>query len=259
MQRSTRRVRVLSAVAITTAAAAVVVAGIVVAGPVSASERPNSPASAGPAVSAQVLAARAREVKGVDQILTGRITTVTPSAGAVAFAYAGDSITARPGSWLRDLAMDRNLDAVGGYAHSGYRTDQVLADMPTVSGEQVLVVELGTNDINQAVPTDRIVRNIETLVAKVGAPHVLLVAAPPDDHTSSLWGADRRAGSAALNVRFRALAAAHRWSFADPFAADRLADNGYRPGTTLDGIHPTSAANVGISRAFAAAIARAAA
>ena len=257
MQQSARRVRVLSAAAIASAAAVVVV-GLVVAGPVSASERPATAATAAPAVSARIAAARAREARGVDQILTGRVSTVAPAADAVSFAYAGDSITARPGSWLRDLATDPDLDAVGGYAHSGYRTDQVLADMPAVTGEQVLVVELGTNDINQAIPTDRIVSNIEALVTKVGAPHVLLVAAPPDDHTSSLWGVDRRAGSAALNVRFRALAASHRWSFADPFAADRLADNGYRPGTTLDGIHPTSAANVAISRAFATAIARAA-
>jgi hypothetical protein len=118
-----------------------------------------------------------------DQVLTGPVGTAT--SGSVPFAYAGDSITARPGSWLRDLATDPAVHAVTGYAHSGYRADQVRALMPAVRGAAVLVVELGTNDVNQAVPAARTLASIDTLVARVGAPHVLVVDTPPSDHTTT--------------------------------------------------------------------------
>lgn len=205
---------------------------------------------------ARITAAQVRELRHTpDQVLTGVVGADV--SGAVPFAYAGDSITARPGSWLRQLAADgtdTGVRAVGGYAHSGYRTDQVIARMPVVSGADVLVVELGTNDVNQAVATDRIVRNIDTLVAAQDAPHVLLVAAPPSNHTSSLWGVDRRTGNRVLDVALAADAQAHDWSYTDPFAADRAPDDSWVPGTTSDGIHPTTAANVAIAGEFATAI-----
>jgi hypothetical protein len=200
-----------------------------------------------------------REASGVrDQIATGHIGTVTPDADAVPYAYAGDSITARPDSWLHVLADDPHLDAIGGYAHSGYRSDQVLAYIGPVPGAQVLVLELGTNDINQARDLARTVADIDAVAAKVGAPHVLLVAAPPSDHTTSLWGADRQRGSVVLNGLLRADATRHGWTFDDPFAADRESDNAWRAGSSADGIHPTAAASRVIARAFAADIAAAA-
>lgn len=222
--------------------------------------RPGEGAAGGGtvAVDTRVAAERDAELHHTpDQVLTGALGPSVP--GAVTFAYAGDSITARPGSWLRDLATDPTVHAVGGYAHSGYRSDQVAARMPGVPGADVLVVELGTNDVNQGVPVARITAEVDALVAAVGAPHVLLVAAPPSDHTSSLWGVDRRAGNAVLDRALGADAARHGWSSADPFAADRTADGGWLPGTSLDGIHPTAAANVAIAPRFARAIVAAAA
>jgi hypothetical protein len=186
------------------------------------------------------------------QVLTGPVGTAVH--GAVTFAYAGDSITARPGSWLRDLASDPAVHALGGYAHSGYRADQVDALMPTVPGADVLVVELGTNDVNQAVPAARTIAAVNALVEREGAPHVLVVDTPPSDHTTSLWGVDRRTGNAAMNRDLAADARQHGWTVVDPFAADRTADGAYAPGTTLDGIHPTTAANVAIARRFASAV-----
>jgi hypothetical protein len=200
---------------------------------------------------------RARELDHTpDQVLTGPVGTARN--GSVPFAYAGDSITARPGSWLRDLATDPAVHAVTGYAHSGYRADQVRALMPTVRGAAVLVVELGTNDVNQAVPAARTLASIDALVARVGAPHVLVVDTPPSDHTTSLWGVDRRTGNAALNRDLAADARRHGWSIVDPFAADRTADGAYVPGTTLDGIHPTTQANTAIALRMARAIVAAA-
>lgn len=208
------------------------------------------------AEAARIAAAQIRELRHTPhQVLTGVVGTDV--GGAVTFAYAGDSITARPGSWLRDLAGDpgdTGVHALGGYAHSGYRSDQVLARMPAVPGADVLVVELGTNDVNQGVPTDRIVRTIDTLVARQGTPHVLLVAAPPSNHTTSLWGVDRRTGNRVLDRALATDAGEHGWSYADPFAADREPDDSWVPGTTNDGIHPTTPANVRIAGDFATAI-----
>jgi lysophospholipase L1-like esterase len=187
-----------------------------------------------------------------NQVLTGPLGVGSP--GAVTFAYAGDSVTARPGSWLRDLATDRAVHALGGYAHSGYRADQVDALMPAVPGADVLVVELGTNDVNQAVPATQTIAAVNALVAREGAPHVLVVDTPPSDHTTSLWGVDRRTGNAAMNRDLASDARQHGWTVVDPFAGDRTADGAYAPGTTLDGIHPTTAANVAIARRFARAI-----
>ena len=187
-----------------------------------------------------------------NQVLTGPLGTA--ALGAVSFAYAGDSVTARPGSWLRDLASDPAVHALGGYAHSGYRAGQVDALMPAVPGAEVLVVELGTNDVNQDVPAPHTIAAINALVARDGAPHVLVVDTPPSDHTTSLWGVDRRAGNAAMNRDLASDARHHGWTVVDPFAADRTADGAYTPGTTLDGIHPTTAANTAIARQFASAI-----
>ncbi|QWS33282.1 SGNH/GDSL hydrolase family protein [Curtobacterium aetherium] len=211
------------------------------------------PGSEVPAGTVRVDAARTWELDHTPhQVLTGPVGPAT--AGAVTFAYAGDSVTARPGSWLRDLATDPAVHALDGYAHSGYRADQVAALMPTVPGADVLVVELGTNDVNQAVPAARTVAAIDALVARVGAPHVLVVDTPPSDHTTSLWGVDRRSGNAALNRDLAVDAGRHGWTVVDPFAADRTADGAWTPGTTLDGIHPTTAANTAIARAFSRAI-----
>lgn len=193
-----------------------------------------------------------------DQFVTGALDTPA-LPGAVPFAYAGDSITARPDSWLHQLETDDELHAVGGYAHSGYRADQVLQQIGPVPSARVLVVEVGTNDVNQAVPTATTIANVGAIVRKVGAQRVLVVAGPPSDWTHSRWGADRRTGQIVLTDALRTDAAEHGWAFVDPFTALRAADGAYKPGTSPDGIHPTAEANQGVARAMAAAITRTAA
>jgi len=177
---------------------------------------------------------------------------------AVPFAYAGDSITARPDSWLHQLEGDDRLHAVGGFAHSGYRSDQVLAEIGPVPQARVLVVEVGTNDVNQAVPTERTIADVDAIVRKVGVERVLVVAGPPSDWTSSRWGADRRSGQLVLTDALHAAADAHGWAFVDPFRSVRAADGAYVPGASPDGIHPTAEANRSVAAAMADAIERAA-
>jgi len=253
------RVRHVLVTAALAAALVAVPTALVVAHPAVAAYGSTTDAT-GPQA-ARVVAARVAELRHTpDQVLTGALGAA--DGRAVPFAYAGDSITARPGSWLRDLAATPAataiVRAVGGYAHSGYRAGQVLARMPVVHGEDVLVVELGTNDVNQHVPTATTLRDVDRLVARVAAPHVLLVAAPPSDHTTSLWGVDRRTGNAAFDRALVVDAHHHGWAETDPFAADRERDGSWVPGTSTDGIHPTTAANHAIAGRFAAAITAAA-
>lgn len=192
-----------------------------------------------------------------EQVVTGALGPGDRS-GAVTFAYAGDSITARPDSWLHVIESDMHLHAVGGYAHSGYRADQVLHEIGPVPTADVLVVELGTNDVNQAVPTATTIENVDAVVRRVGAQHVLVVAGPPSDWTSSQWGADRRTGQLVLSRALERDATEHSWSYVDPFTEFRQADGAWVRGSSPDGIHGTAATNVLIARAMASAITTAA-
>ncbi|WP_439693113.1 SGNH/GDSL hydrolase family protein [Curtobacterium sp. SP.BCo] len=191
-----------------------------------------------------------------DQVVTGALGPAERT-GAITFAYAGDSITARPDSWLHVIEPDTRFHAVGGYAHSGYRADQVLHEIGPVPDADVLVVELGTNDVNQAVPTATTLANVDAVVRKVGAAHVLVVAGPPSDWTSSRWGADRRTGQLVLSRALERDATEHGWSYADPFTHFRTADGAWVRGSSPDGIHGTAAANVVIARELAAAMTKA--
>jgi len=91
----------------------------------------------------------------------------TAAATPITFTYWGDSITARDDSWLAVMeANDPRFDAVGGYAHSGYRADQVLPYAKAYASD-VTVIELGTNDINQGLKASVIEANIAAIVEKV--------------------------------------------------------------------------------------------
>ncbi|WIB77460.1 SGNH/GDSL hydrolase family protein [Curtobacterium sp. MCPF17_002] len=188
-----------------------------------------------------------------EQVVSGALGS-GDRPGAITFAYAGDSISARPDSWLHVLEPDTRFHAVGGYAHSGYRADQVLDEVRPVPEAEVLVVELGTNDVNQAVPTATTIADVDAVVRKVGAQRVLVVAGPPSDWTNSRWGADRRTGQIVLSRALERDAAAHGWSFVDPFTAFRRADGAWVRGSSPDGIHGTAAANVVVAQVMATAI-----
>jgi hypothetical protein len=253
---STRRT--IATASIVAAACLVTVGVVVVAAPRAASAGDRTPVAvaSAPPESRTELRVEARidtRIPVREQVLSGPLGS-GDRTGAVTFAYAGDSISARPDSWLHAILPDTRLHAVGGYAHSGYRSDQVLHEIGPVPDAQVLVVELGTNDVNQAVPTATTVANIDALVDEVGAEHVLVMAEPPADHTTSRWGADRRTGQLVLSRALRADAEAHGWSYVDPFTQLRQPDGAWDPGTTPDGIHGTAAANVVVARAMAGAI-----
>ncbi|MCM6761166.1 SGNH/GDSL hydrolase family protein [Rathayibacter sp. ZW T2_19] len=191
------------------------------------------------------------------QAITGHVGPA-PADGAITYAYAGDSITARSDSWLHVLADDPQLNAVDGYARSGARSDQVRAHLPTTRDVEVLVIEVGTNDINQRKTLQSIVANINAIAATSNTEQVLLTAAPPSDKTSSRWGVNRQEEAEQLNVLLSAEAKQYHWTYIDPYASFRQSDNGWAAGSSTDGIHPTAAANRTIAQSFSAGIQQAA-
>ena len=232
------------------------VSGVLVAGVLTMVGYSGDLAALGGSTRPTPAASSPAEPKEHGPVVTGHIGD-DPDPDAITYVYAGDSITARADSWLHVLSGDGHLDAVDGYARSGYRSDQVLDEVPAATGADVLVIEVGTNDINQGKTLDSIVTNVAAIATKVGADHVLLTAAPPSDETSSQWGVNRQRGSVELNARFRSEAATHDWSYTDPFAAYREADNSWHHGASADGIHPTARSNTTVAKVMAGAIERA--
>jgi lysophospholipase L1-like esterase len=162
-------------------------------------------------------------------------------------AVAGDSLSAAPESWLHQLD-DPGMVYVGGFQRSGWTSGQVLGEITAVPGADVLVVMLGTNDLKHGVADADTGRNIERIVEKVGAPHVLISFVPPSDITSWRPGnRDLQRGGIVENRSLTALAARHGWMVADPFAPIRSFRNGYAQGTTDDGVHPTAAVDTGVA------------
>ena len=189
------------------------------------------------------------------------LTAVAPRCSAssgpspVTLAFAGDSTTAKPLSWLHQLNTSV-IDPVGGFAHSGWTSGQVLAKLSRVKAD-VLVVMLGINDLHYSA-TDHIgdvIANVNRIVARVSAQKVILSAVAPSNVTH-WWrdGSDSRAAQAALNVALRADAIDHGWDYTDPWARLRAKDGSYLPGYSLDNIHPTPAGSALVARSLTESI-----
>jgi lysophospholipase L1-like esterase len=157
---------------------------------------------------------------------------------AIAFAFAGDSLTSGSTSWLYQLD-DPSLVRAGGYAKKGYTTGQVLGAIGPVAAD-VLVIMLGANDVRVGASQGSVGTNLDQIVAKVGAPRVLLTYLPPSDVTSS-GGINRRLQGFAMNRYLTAFAAKRGWMIADPWSSYRASTNGWTSGASADKVHPVSA------------------
>lgn len=179
------------------------------------------------------------------------VVQTSQAATPITFAYAGDSITARSDSWWYVMQNDPRFQSVGGFGKSGYRTDQVLENIKPVPGADVLVLELGTNDVNQKVPSATILSNMQKIIDKVGATRVLIVALPPSNVTGGgCCDTDRNKAAILFNRELAVWAGYRAYVFFDPFVVYREADGTWTPGSDADGVHPTADANVTIERWF---------
>jgi lysophospholipase L1-like esterase len=179
------------------------------------------------------------------------LTTCT-SAGAtddnpITFTYGGDSITARDDSWLYQL-NDDGLQSVGGTAISGKTSAEILAASTPHSDADVLVVELGTNDVTQQVPESTVASNIVALANKVQAKHVLILALPPSNiEDDSRTHVNRRAAGVTQNRTLIDMAVTHNYLYVDPFSFQRAYNNAWGTNASVDGVHPTTVTNTRVA------------
>ncbi|RPF26208.1 SGNH/GDSL hydrolase family protein [Georgenia muralis] len=203
---------------------------------------------------------------------TGPTTTAPPGSSAgsatarersttVRLTAIGDSLTGSdgdlagddfgPGTWLPHVLGagedGSSVEWVGGWAVPGATTAVMRAQAEPRPDADVLVVLAGTNDIALGVPAEEIAANIEAIVATVGAPRVIVASVPPIE-----WAPDL---APRHNAALEALARGHGWEFADVAAGLRRGD-GWVPGMSDDGVHPTEAGYAVLGRALREALLR---
>lgn len=172
--------------------------------------------------------------------------TPTPTPTTISVTYAGDSLTAMDGSWMRQL-NDKTLTNIGGTAIGGATVPRILTNVSARDAD-VLVVMAGTNDIRYARSSTTITQNIGKVVHKVGARHVVIAAIAPSNVTK--YGKkhiDRRKQGEILNRDLQNYALTNGYLFVDPWAADRQLNGGWPSNRTIDGTHPTVAMSKKVS------------
>gem|GEM_PF-2443857 len=172
-----------------------------------------------------------------------------PGAGALAFAVAGDSITADGSpavagravgdrSWVR-FAQGGGAAFAGGWARDGATTADMAAELaahpPAAGSVNTLVILAGTNDIHRGVPFATIAQNLQSIAASVGAPRVVVCSVPPRDGFA--------AATEAYNTWLPGFASEQGWEWTDASAGlrDAVDPGRFGPGLTYDGLHPSQA------------------
>jgi lysophospholipase L1-like esterase len=185
-------------------------------------------------------------------VLAALAPTTPSTTWPIDVVYAGDSLTSWPGSWLDVMQNDDDrglFNVIGGYAHSGWTTAEVAPYVPTATNADVLVMMLGTNDVNHQVPVSQSMTDLRALASKTGARHVVVIATPPNDITGGgNYGTDRRVGNYEFNRQLQIYAANRGWIYGDPWAQWRAIDNTWTAGATVDGIHPSTTINERVER-----------
>jgi lysophospholipase L1-like esterase len=177
----------------------------------------------------------------------------------------GDSITAGNGEhatyrrplWLALKALGANVDFVGSMddnntgpppfadydwdneGHGGYTADQLADRLPEwmqrYQAPDIVLLHIGTNDINKADTTNGILGDIARIIGVIRArnPRAVIVLAQIIGMTSQSFTAKAKA----LNDAIPAFAAAHSTEQSPIEVVDQM--TGFNPGTmTFDGTHP---------------------
>ena len=160
-------------------------------------------------------------------------------AGVRSMVVVGDSITAGGESirgpevdgelsWIRS-AVGPQLTFRGGWATGGATTADMRAAAAPMDAD-VLVLMGGTNDLVLGRPWEQTREDLLAVADTVGVDEVLLSAVPPHD--------DLPEAAVELNRQLQGLADEQGWQFVDPWTTASEAGT-YRPGASLDGVHPT--------------------
>lgn len=184
------------------------------------------------------------------------VPVATATADDVRVAIVGDSLTAGGGrslaegltqnTWMSYVQGD-GIAYVGGWAVGGRTVQQMAAGIRPIDDVDVLVLMGGTNDVRRHISFDETRASYDSIVTTVHPEHVVIGAIPP-------YNRDPEAGEA-YEKQLAAWAVAQGYDFVDPwgFARDGLV---YKAGTTVDGIHPTTAGYRTVGLAYRAAILR---
>ncbi|WP_158550843.1 SGNH/GDSL hydrolase family protein [Geodermatophilus sp. TF02-6] len=171
-----------------------------------------------------------------------------PAAEVLTVAAVGDSVTEADSadfddgdigelSWATS-ATDAGVRVVGGWAHAGATTGDVLAGVTDrVAGGQfprvdVVVVMAGSNDVDVDAPFEQSAADLEALVRTVQPARVVFSTIPPEDAVA--------AGVQAFNARLADLARSAGWQLVDPMAGVGDGAGHWLPGMSDDGMHPSA-------------------
>lgn len=186
---------------------------------------------------------------------TAALLVVTAACGPSGprVALVGDSITDGARNELDAALGDAyELEIVGRF---GKRTEEVEPEVAALatSTPSAVVINLGTNDVLQRVPTERAAASLDRMVAALGEADCVLVVTINESMTVS--GTSFTDGARALNARIEQIADAHdNASVVDWNAA--IDDHGGNDELTSDTFHPSAAGRAVLADAYRDAVDR---
>lgn len=167
--------------------------------------------------------------------------TVASGSGGVRVAVVGDSLTAGGGRLLSEgltadtwmtYAQGDGVDYVGGYAKGGSTVQEQAAAVRPVADVDVLVLMSGTNDVRLGLGFAESAASYDAIVDTIRPKHVVVAAIPPYDRNP--------AAAARYEAALERYVVDKGWTFTDPWGFARAGEV-FAAGTSLDGIHPTTA------------------
>jgi lysophospholipase L1-like esterase len=179
---------------------------------------------------------------------------VAPSPGGVRVAVVGDSLTAGGGRLLSEgltadtwmtYAQGDGIDYVGGYAKGGSTVQEQAAAVRPIDDVDVLVLMSGTNDVRLGLTFAESAASYDAIVDTIRAEHVVVAAIPPYDRAPR--------AAARYEGQLERYVAHEGWTFTDPWGFARAGDV-FAAGTTVDGIHPTTAGYEALGHALRDAV-----
>ncbi|ROS50177.1 MULTISPECIES: SGNH/GDSL hydrolase family protein [unclassified Frigoribacterium] len=186
----------------------------------------------------------------IAQAAAGPGVAVAPTSGGVRVAIVGDSLTAGGGRLLSEgltadtwmtYAQGDGVDYVGGYAKGGSTVQEQAAAVRPVADVDVLVLMSGTNDVRLGTSFAESASSYDAIVDTIRPEHVVVAAIPPYDRAPR--------AAARYEAQLERYVADKGWTFTDPWGFARAGDV-FAAGTTVDGIHPTTAGYEAVGHAL---------
>ncbi|MCD2444040.1 SGNH/GDSL hydrolase family protein [Agromyces sp. SYSU K20354] len=173
----------------------------------------------------------------------------------VRVAIVGDSLTAGGGARLLSEGLDSRtwmtyakgdgIEYAGGWAMGGSTVETMAENVRPIVDVDVLVLMGGTNDVRNHTDFASVAPNYDAIVDVVRPGRVVIGAIPPLDSNPD--------EAARFNWKLKQYVAKKGWDYVDPWGFAR--DGGFfAPGTSYDGIHPTTHGYALVGKAYRDAI-----